>query len=110
MNIKEVEKGRIIVYLSGRIDVSLANNIEEKLMEIIKSNSADSILLDFSSVEYMSSSGFRVAISILRAMKDRGGIIKLCSIQDEVQKVFDLIELAPLFEIYSTEKEALESF
>jgi stage II sporulation protein AA (anti-sigma F factor antagonist) len=58
----------------------------------------------------MSSSGFRVAIALLRKLSDKGGALKICCLKPAVKRIFDVIELTSLFEIYDTEEEALTSF
>ena len=110
VGVKKLDDGKVIVSLSGRIDVISANEIETELIELVDSESAKYMVMNLENVEYMSSSGFRVAIAVLRNLKEKGGSLKLCCVQEEVLRVFDVIELTPLFEIYDNEEEALASF
>ena len=99
----------MIAYLSGRIDISAANGIEVELNECIDSNNdVKFLLINMAEVEYLSSSGFRVMVALLRKLKDKGGALKLCSIKPEVQRIFDVIEMTSLFDIFPTEEAALE--
>ena len=109
IRIKKIDDTKIIAYLTGRIDVVLADKIEASLNEIADDKKVTFMLLNMKDVEYMSSSGFRVAISLLRKLKDRNGILRICNLKEEVQRIFDLIELTPLFEIFDSEKKALST-
>lgn len=105
---KKVDDKTAICYLAGRLDVSLASEIEERLNAFLDKEGVLFLLLNLEKVEYMSSSGFRVAIAVLRKLKSKGGTLVLCSLQPPVRRLFDIIELSSLFEIFDTEKEALE--
>ena len=61
-------------------------------------------------VEYMSSSGLRIFVSTMRILKDNNKKLKLCNINSAVKKIFEVVELMDMFEIYDNEVLALESF
>ena len=71
--VKSVENGKAVISLSGRLDVTLSAQVEDELNEILAKESIKHLILDLENVEYMSSSGFRVAIAILRKLKDEDG-------------------------------------
>ena len=99
----------MIVYLEGRLDVSVANEVEEELANLIDKENHKHIILNMEKVEYMSSSGFRACIATLRKLNAREGSLKLCNIRPSVKRIFDVIELTSLFDIYNTETEALSA-
>ena len=89
------------------MDVSVANEVEEELARIIDSDNQKHLVLNMDRVEYMSSSGFRACIATLRKLNAREGTLKLSNIKPSVKRIFDVIELTSLFDIYETEEEAL---
>lgn len=99
-----------MVYLEGRLDVSVANEVEEGLAELIDNGAYNKVLLNMEGIEYMSSSGFRACISTLRKLNAKEGILKMCNIKPAVKRIFDVIELTSLFDIYTSEENALSSF
>lgn len=109
VKIKKVDGARAVAYLKGRLDVAVSGEIEESLLKEISEESIKYLVINMKDVEYMSSSGFRVAISILRKMRDKGGGLKVCCLKPTVKRIFDVIELTSLFEICETEEEALNS-
>ena len=104
---KSLGDGKSVVYFSGRIDVSTANNIEETIEKFIASESISSMLINLEGVEYLSSSGFRVLIAIMRKLQSSGGSLKICSLKPDIKKMFDVIEMTPLFDIFETESEGV---
>ncbi len=100
---------KLVVYLEGRLDVSVANEIEEELAKLIDNENEKHLVLNMEKVEYMSSSGFRACIATLRKLNAREGTLKLSNIRPSVKRIFDVIELTSLFDIYETEEEALKA-
>lgn len=100
---------KLVVYLEGRLDVSVANEIEEGLANLIDLENAMHIILNMDKVEYMSSSGFRACIATLRKLNAKEGTLKLCTIRPSVKRIFDVIELTSLFDIYENEADALSA-
>lgn len=98
----------IVAYLKGRIDVHMASEIESHLQKIIKDSPDFNIVLNLKDVEYMSSSGLRVFVSIMRLLRETNHSLKLTNLSVAVKKVFEVVELMDMFEIYETEEAALK--
>ena len=103
------EDKSIVVYLEGRMDVHLSAEIENELNKIISEDSRSNVILDLSKVEYMSSSGLRIFVATMRQLKETGRSLKLCSLNYAVKKVFEVVELMDMFDIYEDEKAAVQS-
>lgn len=101
------EKDHVIVRLKGRIDVHMATQIENFLMNLIEENPKENLILNLSEVEYMSSSGLRVFVSIMRILKEKNRMLKLSNLSLAVKRVFEVVELMDMFDIYNDEQEAL---
>ena len=99
---------KIVVFLEGRLDVSVSNEIEDELSRLIDEENCNHLVLNMEKVEYMSSSGFRACIATLRKLNAKEGSMKLCCIRPSVKRIFDVIELTSLFDIYETESDALK--
>ncbi|MBN1500225.1 MAG: STAS domain-containing protein [Spirochaetes bacterium] len=100
----------VVINLSGRLDVHLSSDIEKGINEIIKSDPESHLLLNLEEVEYMSSSGLRIFVSTMRLLKDNDRKLKLCCINNAVKKIFEVVELMDMFDIYENENDALKSF
>ncbi|MDA3899528.1 MAG: STAS domain-containing protein [Spirochaetes bacterium] len=99
----------IVMYLSGRLDVHLSADIEKEINQLIKENPDLHVILDLKDVEYMSSSGLRIFVSTMRILRDNQKQLKLCNINSAVKKIFEVVELMDMFDIYDSEEEAIAS-
>ncbi len=109
LNIKNVDNVAVI-YLVGRLDVHLSADIEKEINNIIQSQPDSHLLLNLKDVEYMSSSGLRIFVSTMRILKESKRKLKLCNMNNAVKKIFEVVELMDMFDIYESEDEALKSF
>lgn len=111
MELKTVKKDNvIIIYLNGRLDVHLSADVEKGINKIIKEEPQSHLLLNLEDVEYMSSSGLRIFVSTMRILKDNKRMLKLCNINSAVKKIFEVVELMEMFDIYANEEDALAAF
>ncbi len=99
-----------LVAVTGRIDSGTAPQLAEALDEI---NKADrfKIVLDMSGVDFISSAGLRVLISVQKACKrwNRGGLL-LASVPQRIYDAMDLAGFVPLFNLFDDITEAVGSF
>ncbi len=100
----------VVVYLAGRLDVHLSADIEKEINKIINDDPSSNLLLNLSDVEYMSSSGLRIFVSTMRILKETKRKLKLCNMNSAVKKIFEVVELMDMFDIYESENEALATF
>lgn len=68
------------------------------------------ILLNFTGVKYIDSSGIGELISGLVAVNREDGHMKLLNLSEKAKEVMALSSLLSLFEIYDDEAEALNSY
>jgi len=99
----------MIIYLSGRLDVHLSADIEKEINTIIKDYPDLNLVLNLEDVEYMSSSGLRIFVSTMRILKDNNKKLKLCNINSAVKKIFEVVELMDMFDVYENENLAVDS-
>ena len=97
----------IVFYLKGRLDVHLSTEVEKEINDIIQQFPDKNILVNLDDVEYMSSSGLRVLVASMRILKANDKELKLCNLNPAVKKVFEVVELMDMFDIYDTEADAL---
>ena len=103
-------KGKVkVVNLAGKLDVNLSVSIEAELEQLVESGS-HFLILELSGIEYLSSSGIRVFISIMRKIKDKNGRLVLACVPDIIKKILKTVELEDLFEVYDTVDDAVASF
>ncbi|MCS6984238.1 MAG: STAS domain-containing protein [Leptospiraceae bacterium] len=100
---------QLIIYLRGRLDVQLSAEVEREINEILEKHPKGDVVINLAEVEYMSSSGLRVLVAVMRILKANSRRLKLCQLNSPVRKIFEVVELMDMFDIYETEEEALAS-
>ena len=108
----EIKKKKInkhtLVHLNGRLDITNSDEVESKLQEDINAGAGD-IIINLEMISYISSSGIRIFVGMVRELDKQGRKLKLCCITPPVKKVFDVVELLDLFEVFDSEEAAIAS-
>ena len=84
------------IALEGRLDTMTAPELEAALNESL--NGAESLVLDFSKLEYISSAGLRVLLSAHKAMSGKNGM-KVTNVNEIVREVFEVTGFADILTI-----------
>ena len=81
------------IALEGRLDTVTAPQLEAELSRDL--GGAESLVLDFRKLEYISSAGLRVLLSAHKAMSTKGGMI-IKHTNEIVQEVFEVTGFADI--------------
>jgi len=73
----------------------------------VTSHGARNILLDFSQLDYMNSSGIGLLVTLLIRVKRQNQRLYACGLSEYYRQIFDLTRLDEAIVIYPTEQEAL---
>ena len=97
MTITKNQNGTALtIALEGRLDTMTAPELEAELKAAL--GGADSLTLDFSKLDYISSAGLRVLLSAHKAMSSKGGM-KVTNVNEIVQEVFEVTGFADILTI-----------
>lgn len=100
-------EGTEVVRLKGRLDATNAPDLEKELGTIID-RAGKTLLVNMQDLDYISSAGLRTLLMAAKQMKQKGGILLLCSLQDAVREVFNIAGFTELFPIHDSEETALK--
>ena len=89
---------KIIATLSGELDTAAAQETERALQPLLDSNGKE-IVIDCTELEYISSSGLRVLLSILKQAQLVGSKVVLKNVNDVIRDVLDISGFISLFEL-----------
>ena len=110
MNLKEVTHNKaIIIEIEGRLDTTNFNQLEKKIMDHIDSGKID-ILVDCTHMDYVSSSGLRIFLMMLKKITSLNGQFVLCGLQENIQEIFEISGFTSIFKIYDNQEKALDTF
>ena len=86
----------LVIALEGRLDTMTSPELEAELNKSL--GSSESLILDFSKLEYISSAGLRVLLSAHKVMSPRNGM-KVTNVNEVVQEVFEVTGFADILTI-----------
>lgn len=101
--------GVVVLYFSGRLDASAANEADAKLNTLTEKLPVH-VVINLDKLDYISSSGLRVFLASLKKARKEQGDIKLACLQPYVKEVFDIAGFSTLFNIFDKEEEAINSY
>ena len=97
MNIKkEISNGNLNVKIEGRIDTSTSPALENELKSSFEE--CNTLILDFTGVEYISSAGLRVLLSAQKIMSKKGGM-RLVNVSDDIMEIFEVTGFSDILTI-----------
>lgn len=93
--------------LKGSLDSNTSPGLEEKILEAIQ-NGTNKMIVDFESLDYISSAGLRVLNKATKKLKHSNGKIVLCSMQDYIREVFEIAGFDYFIPIVATMDDAVK--
>jgi anti-sigma B factor antagonist len=91
MDIHTAERdGVTTLALTGRLDANTAPRLEEETEKIFSSREKVALVLDLAELEYLSSAGLRVLLSVLKAVNSSGGSLRIRNSNETVRDVFEM--------------------
>ena len=102
----EEEKEKNIIRLEGRIDAMSSPQLEKEITKLLEKG-RDVLLVDFSRVDYLSSAGMRLLLSITKKLKAKQGKCLFFSFNEEVLEIVKMAGFEKILNIYPNEKAAL---
>jgi anti-anti-sigma factor len=97
MQITESQNGSwTVLNLDGKVDNDGSEILQATLTPLL---TGGHVALDFTRVEYITSSGFRVLMVALREQTARGGRLLIGNMNSDVRGYFDVAGLSPHFKV-----------
>lgn len=93
---KKMNGTALEIALEGRLDTMTSPELEAELKQSMPG--AESLTLDFSKLEYISSAGLRVLLSAHKAMSAKGGM-KVTHVNEVIGEVFEVTGFADILTI-----------
>lgn len=102
---------RVVEFTNNRIlDEANIAEIGQGLNVLIDERPNPKILLDFNTVDHLSSAALGMLINANKRVKERNGQLRLTNIKPNIFEVFVITKLNKLFRILATRAEGLSSF
>ena len=95
-----------VLPLTGEIDLHVSPAVAESLRALIAKKTKQ-IIVDFTKVTYVDSSGLAVLIEGMQNVQEYGGKFALAGVQESVKHIFDIARLDQVFQIFADVDSAL---
>ena len=111
LDVSEVGDVTVIRFRDHKIveDINI-QELAQEMFQLIEKDRREKILLNFSSVDFLSSAALGKLITMDKKVKAGGGMLKLSNIKPEIYEVFAITKLNRLFDIKEEEADALAAF
>lgn len=110
MDISRKNDGDVaILSLSGRLDLTSANELKSVSREIVGPGNCK-LILNMGKVDFINSSGLGTLVSILKDVRSSSGRLKLSNLAPYVKEIFDITQLSSIFDICEDERHARKAF
>jgi anti-sigma B factor antagonist len=110
-NLEVADMGDVTVVSSldqELLDEQIIQSIGEQLFALVERHNRRKIVLDYSNLNYITSSWDAKVIMLHKLVKDRGGQLALCEMNPTIYDAYAYRRLDKLFRIYKTLKEAID--
>jgi len=91
------ENNSYVMYFEGRLDTAASVQTEREMAVLNDANGKD-IVLDCSKLNYISSSGLRLFLGLLKTAKPKGSHVYITGMNDDLRQVFAMTGFTNLFE------------
>ncbi len=93
---KTCENNKLKIALEGRLDTTTAPQLDEEVKNI--DDNITSVLMDIENLEYVSSAGLRVILSLHKKMMKKDGLI-IKNVNDTIKEVFEITGFSDILTI-----------
>ncbi len=101
------ENGIVSIAIKGRLDADSSPEAEKVVKEALEGQTTR-VLFNLDALEYLSSAGLRVLLSVAKEMRRREGKIVLCSLNEFVKEIFEVSGFQSLIPITDTVESGIE--
>ena len=99
----------LIVTLLGELDHHSSEEVRNKIDYRLDNDDITKLILNFSGVTFMDSSGIGVVIGRYKKLLMKNGSLSVVSVSSRVKKIFELSGMYKIIKEFGTIEEALEN-
>ena len=106
MSVRQVNPTIAVIEVHGEITAAAENALMDAYTEA-SSAGAKAVILDFTNLHYMNSSGIGLLVTLLIRINRQKQSLMACGLSEHYQQIFELTRLNEAIGIYGTEAEAV---
>jgi len=103
-------QGVTIVYPEGKITLGDGDQELGEAVRTVLDQGGLKIILNFSKVSYLDSSGVGELVGCYTTVKNKGGELRICGMNSRIFNLITMTSLHSVFDVKETEEESLAGF
>jgi anti-sigma B factor antagonist len=108
-NVTRAEGEIVVLRIRGYLDAHTTPDFERVLSQA-RDDGALRIVIDCSGLNYISSAGLGLLVDAFRAVKPKGGELKVAAMTPAIADIFDILGFSKVIPVYDTVEDAVEAF
>ena len=100
----------VVLVLSGQMLIDDGDLLFGRRVRDLIDRGQVKIIVDLGGVTYIDSSGVGMLVGKLQTVRDKGGDIRLLHVTTRGQRLFGMLKILTLFEVFEDEVQAVGSF
>jgi anti-sigma B factor antagonist len=101
--------GVSVIYPRGHLDAHNVARFEKEIVKSIRDNNIR-IIINGKELNYITSAGMGIIMGYIDEVREKGGDIKLCSLNDRVYETFELVGFTEIYDFVTDEQSAIDRF
>ena len=103
------EKDVVVVATRGELVAENTNQLYDHFDELVKQGKCN-FVIDMEHLKFLDSSGLASFVKLYKRVQPATGDVRLCCIQPDIQRIFELTRLNKVFTIFNDRRSAIDSF
>jgi len=108
LNFEKIDD-KLIVHLNGELDHHSAQEVRNRIDDRLEREKIKKLIMDFSGVTFMDSSGIGVVIGRYKKLSANGGKVCVVNVKGTVNKVFELSGMYKIISSYNSFEQAVNN-
>lgn len=103
------QNDKLIVQMVGELDHHSAEEVRNKIDDRLDRQGTIKLIMDFSNVTFMDSSGIGVVIGRYKKLSLKKGVVCIANVNSSVKRVFELSGMFKIINLYDNIEQAVNS-
>jgi anti-sigma B factor antagonist len=99
----------VVIDVDGQLIVGNRQELKQMILDQVEEGERK-FLVDFTRTGYIDSSGLGVLVSLSKKIREKGGELRLSTLNEDLRTLFELTKLDTLFRIADSREEGLKDF
>ena len=104
IRIKQTKPGVVTLSPIGHIDTKTSSTLDKEIDGVL-AKPVKVLVLDMTDVDFITSAGVGIIVKTKTSLKRKGGDFAMINLQPQVEKVFEILRLIPVMEVFASREE-----